>query len=153
MERLTEHERTSTGAGIAKENLIDEYEGKGSISSFGIKALTKLADYEDLEEQGLLINLIRNIGDTVFVIAPKYCECENRYDCDDYDSEEYLITWCEKYCQNGYKGLGIIQNVVTKIEFRNNGIYYDTSKCGYRNSENIFLTKSEAEQKLKELTT
>lgn len=37
----------------------------------GRSILTKLADYEDLEEQGLLMRLPYKVGDTVFIIVGK----------------------------------------------------------------------------------
>ena len=58
--------------------------------------LEKLAHYEDLEEQGRLIELPCGVGDTVWIIAPNYYKCNNRYNCEDYNPEEYLISWCQK---------------------------------------------------------
>ena len=61
MERLTERERNVDGTGVAKEEITD-----GLLKPFADKILTKLADYEDLEEQGLLVRLPCKIGDTVY---------------------------------------------------------------------------------------
>lgn len=52
MERLTERERNIDGTGVAKEEITD-----GLLKPFAEKILTKLAVYEDLEEQGLLVRL------------------------------------------------------------------------------------------------
>ena len=52
MERLTERERNVDGTGVAKEEITD-----GLLKPFADKILTKLADYEDAEEQGLLARL------------------------------------------------------------------------------------------------
>ena len=52
MERLTERERNVDNTGVAKEEITD-----GLLKPFADKILTKLADYEDLEEQGLLVRL------------------------------------------------------------------------------------------------
>lgn len=52
MERLTERERNVDGTGVAKEEITD-----GLLKPFADKILTKLAVYEDLEEQGLLVRL------------------------------------------------------------------------------------------------
>lgn len=38
------------------------------------KAIKKLADYEDLEEQGLLVRLPCKVGDTVYVKLSAYCK-------------------------------------------------------------------------------
>lgn len=61
MERLTERERNVDGTGVAKEEITD-----GLLKPFAEKILTKLADYEDLEEQGLLVRFPCKIGDTVY---------------------------------------------------------------------------------------
>lgn len=63
MERLTERERNVDGTGVAKEEITD-----GLLKPFADKILTKLADYEDLEEQGLLVRLPCKVGDLVFII-------------------------------------------------------------------------------------
>ena len=64
MERLTERERNVDGTGVAKEEITD-----GLLKPFAEKILTKLADYEDLEEQGLLVRLPCPIGTTVWDIC------------------------------------------------------------------------------------
>lgn len=61
MERLTERERNVDGTGVAKEEITD-----GLLKPFADKILTKLAVYEDLEEQGLLVRLPCKVGDTVY---------------------------------------------------------------------------------------
>ena len=62
MERLTERERNVDGTGVAREEITD-----GLLKPFADKILTKLADYEDLEEQGLLVRLPCKVGDIVYV--------------------------------------------------------------------------------------
>ena len=62
MSRLTEKERNFDGTAISKESLIDEY--YHCPSDYCSKILTKLADYEDKQEQGLLIELPCKVGDT-----------------------------------------------------------------------------------------
>lgn len=118
----------------------------------------KLKHYEDLEEHGRLIELPCAVGNTVWIIAPNYYKCDNRYNCEDYDSEEYLISWCQKNCSNGYQGIGTIQCVIYGIETYNDKnsvqIYclLDVNGNHYRYSiKDIFLTKEEAEAKLKEM--
>lgn len=63
MERLTERERNVDGTGVAREEITD-----GLLKPFADKILTKLADYEDLEEQGLLVRLPCKVGDDVYII-------------------------------------------------------------------------------------
>lgn len=66
MERLTERERNVDGTGVAREEITD-----GLLKPFADKILTKLADYEDLEEQGLLVRLPVKIGDDIYKIPSK----------------------------------------------------------------------------------
>lgn len=74
MERLTERERNVDGTGVAKEEITD-----GLLKPFADKILTKLADYEDLEEQGLLVRLPCKVGTEVFCFFPgdsHYTKCQ-----------------------------------------------------------------------------
>ena len=64
MERLTERERNVDGTGVAKEEITD-----GLLKPFADKILTKLADYEDLEEQGLLVRLPDDLFKKVYRIT------------------------------------------------------------------------------------
>ena len=84
----------------------------------------KLGKYEDLEEQGRLIKLPCKVGDTLYRLVP------NLY---------------RKYVE-----IKIAQFVINK-----NGIYFITDKGVSQSADKIgktiFLTKSEAEAKLKEL--
>ncbi len=85
----------------------------------------KLADYEDAEEQGLLLRLPCKVGDTVYALTP-FCEiCEEALD------NTYA-------CENCSKG-----DFVAETKFD----YEMIHKLGKR----IFLTKEEAEQKLAEM--
>ena len=84
----------------------------------------KLGKYEDLEEQGRLVILPCKIGDTLYRLVP------NLY---------------RKYVE-----IKIAQFVINK-----NGIYFITDKgvswSADKIGKTVFLTKSEAEAKLKEL--
>ena len=70
MERLTERERNVDGTGVAKEEITD-----GLLKPFADKILTKLAVYEDLEEQGLLVKLPDDLFKKVYRITYEYTEC------------------------------------------------------------------------------
>lgn len=109
----------------------------------------KLKRYEDAEEQGLLLRLPCKVGDTVYVIAPKFITCKE--ECTLYDSEEYLKHWCKEYCPNGFKGIGVLETVIERMEIMENDVRVMTSNVGYRNLNNIFLTRQEAEAKLAEM--
>jgi hypothetical protein len=66
MERLTDKVRNFDGTASAKESLIDEkYHYPSDYCS---KILTKLADFEDKQEQGLLIELKLKPGDKFYMI-------------------------------------------------------------------------------------
>lgn len=56
MERLTENKRNSDGTGVSKQSLIDR-PGKGYPSNYARSIVTRLAELEDLEEQGRLLRL------------------------------------------------------------------------------------------------
>ena len=86
--------------------------------------IDKLAEYEGLEEQGRLVILPCKVGDTLYRLVP------NLY-------REYVE-------------IKIAQFVINK-----NGIYFITDKgvswSADKIGKTVFLTKSEAEQKLKEM--
>ena len=87
-------------------------------------ALEKLAEYENLEEQGRLIKLPCKVGDTLYRLVPKI------------------------YRQ--YVEIKIAQFVINKngIYFiTNKGVSWSVGKIG----KTVFLTKAEAKAKLKEL--
>ena len=125
MERLTEK--------IGNTNCV---KGCGSNCKYGFQhcrtedwencktiddVIDKLADYEDLEEQGRLIKLPCKVGDTVYVIVGKNISVQKiqRATID----SEMKIEFCTK---------------------RRGFALFDIGKT-------VFLTKSEAEQKLKEM--
>ena len=88
-------------------------------------ALEKLANYEDLEEQGRLVKLPCKIGTEV-------------YDITWWDNvQEKVVVKGKAYYRTVYK------HKVTKLPFT----YSDIDNFG----KTVFLTKSEAEQKLKEM--
>ena len=137
MERLTE--RTADGILVKedyeKESLKTLYSCYGekpnsyySNCEEGYCAMEKLADYEDAEEQGRLIKLPCKVGDTVYVPTR------------DFISELRIVH------------ISISKNNTFFHWMLNAGIYpnldgFSVDKIG----EVVFLTKSEAEAKLKEL--
>ena len=146
MERLTE--RTADGI-LVKENYEKE-SLKTLYSCYGEKpnsyysnceegycAMEKLADYEDAEEQGRLIKLPCKVGDTVW---------DNDFGrpCA-YTITAFSFGECEEY---------ICKPVTTKEAV----FYYENSSGSITGSfaesaigKSVFLNKSEAEAKLKEL--
>ena len=129
MERLTEK--------IGNTNCV---KGCGSNCKYGFQhcskedwencktiddVIDKLAQYEDLEEQGRLVKLPCKKGDTVYNIT--------WWD----DVQEKVLVKGKSYYRTVHK------NKVTKSTFS----YLDIDEFG----KTVFLTKAEAEQKLKEM--
>lgn len=129
--------------------------------------LNKLAEYEDLEEQGKLLKLPCAVGDTVYVLAEcesipaqldgtlygangepgtatgYYCPYEDNCPFDDEDFED-----CEKYKSK----TAIFEDTVGDITIGEDGVWIRTVNCCVCSQVGlyIFLTKSAAEQALKE---
>ena len=116
----------------AMSNSIKEYWEHKQVAGY----LKKLKDYEDAEEQGLLLRLPCKVGDKVYQI------CENFIEPCTVDTI-FLGTYMDR---NG--------NWCNMAE-----IYYDRDDCPYVSTEmyftdigeTIFLTETEAEAKLKEM--
>ena len=110
----------------------------GCINGCIVPKLYKhLAEYEDLEEQGLLLKLPCKVGTTVYVIDTIY-ECDNDYmDC--------IMEFPDRYqCERGFKCEYEHEKLVVRPES------FDFKMLDNFN-KTIFLTKEEAEEKLKEL--
>ena len=92
------------------------------------RIIERLAEYEDLDEQGLLLRLPVPIGTTVYKFEP-------------------LAKGTERY----------IKTTVTRYEIFGDSIWFTFANGLGRNVEDfgeyVFLTKEEAEQKLKEMNT
>lgn len=88
----------------------------------------KLVEYEDLEEQGLLLRLPVPIGTTVYKFEP-------------------LAKGTKRY----------IKTTITRYEVFDDSIWFTFANGLGRNIEDfgeyVFLTQAEAEQKLKEMNT
>lgn len=118
MERLTEWKDD--------KKLLAKTKFNGDFGSANV--LGRLAEYEDLEEQGLLLRLPLKIGDTVYSVTRDFIS-------------EYKICSIEKYNE------GLFFN--WKCE---KGMYINIR--GFTNHQigkDVFLTQEEAEAKLKEL--
>ena len=128
MERLTEKvfgfvQLKACGNDFCKETCAEHDEEKSCKNCYIQKAFEKLAEYEDLEEQGLLLRLPCPIGTTV-----------------------YNTTWWD-CVQEKVKVVGktfyrtVHKHKVSKSTFSLVDIY--------NFGKTVFLTKAEAEQKLK----
>lgn len=110
----------------------------GCINGCIVPKLYKhLAEYEDLEEQGLLLKLPCKVGTIVYVIDTIY-ECDNDYmDC--------IMEFPDRYqCERGFKCEYEHEKIVVRPES------FDFKMLDNFN-KTVFLTKEEAEEKLKEL--
>lgn len=111
---------------------------------FGRKeiAYKKLAEYEDLEEQGLLLRLPCGIGDDVYFIPSK---------------TNYKLNILQGHPESNR----VYHQNVEKITFTPNGWYLECDKDLEYSTDHIlidklyketwFLSQAEAEQKLKEM--
>ena len=135
MERLTERYKDSIanivlirecGDKLCKD-ICDDIECNCSKCELE-KVLEKLATYEDLEEQGLLVRLPCKVGDTVYVPTRNFVS-------------ELRIIMVSVYMHDTY--------------FRwilNSGIYSNLDGFpGSKLGKTVFLTREEAEKKLEEM--
>ena len=100
----------------------------------------KLREYEDLEEQGLLLRLPCKVGDTVYCIYERYTKCsENEQEFD-----EYSCQGCECLECDSHKELYVQSQKAYSLDW----IVTNLRNFG----KTVFLTQEEAEQKLKEMS-
>ena len=118
MERLTR--RSANGTGVYASGEPVKWENNYH------NVLQKLADYEDLEEQGFLLRLPCKLGDTIYSIAN--------------DGKIYPV----KATREVRIVNGVLHIICESCRYSDLVSYDDIGKT-------IFLTKSEAEAKLKEL--
>lgn len=121
MERLTERERNVDGTGVAREEITD-----GLLKPFADKILTKLADYEDLEEQGLLVRLPCKVGDDLYCIVNGEVK---KLKVHSFGVPDFEITDIEFKYVDGFKIVRFVGEV----------------------GKTVFLTREEAEKMLKEM--
>lgn len=98
-----------------------------------IQALKKIEDYEDLEEQGRLVILPCNRGDKIYFIKSAFSMAH-------FPIEAKVTSICGIDCDSDVMYSSITE--YNKIDRR-----FKSSDIG----KTVFLTKSEAEAKLKEL--
>ena len=132
MERLTQREN---------DNLIMVKQDNGEyIPAYrdedNFKAIKKLADYEDLEAQGLFVRLPAN-NKEIYIISSRWTvcsECGSRFD-------EYSCSGCEYECDSK-KEYYVYPTYLSSITV---STYVD------RFGKTVFLTREEAEKKLEEM--
>lgn len=105
--------------------------------------LEKLADYEDLEEQGLLVRLPCKVGDTVWVVTSPINVCGY----DEYDGDAEYEVYESFLSSVSYYASGEQFRIYTKVTNSFIAAYF--RECDF--GESIFLTREDAEKKLEEM--
>lgn len=141
MERLTKREISgityNNSPGFMCSCYCDNC-SKGTGDCDRLKAMVNhLAEFEDLEEHGLLVRLPCKIGEKVYI--PRCIEeCKYDFECPFEDFEEQSKCCEDQPCENAYKVYKIIEPAFELKMLANIGT-------------RIFLTREEAEAKLKEM--
>jgi hypothetical protein len=150
MERLTERYKDSIantvlirecGDKLCKD-ICDDIECDCSKCELE-KALEKLATYEDLEEQGLLVRLPCKLGDTVWVVTSPI----NVFDYDKYDGDAEYEVYESFLSSVSYYASGEQFRIYAKVTNSFIAAYF--RECDF--GESIFFTRKEAEKKLEEM--
>ena len=134
MERLTERERNVDGTGVAKEEITD-----GLLKPFADKILTKLAVYEDLEEQGLLVRLPCKLKDKLYHFYG--IDLEDNF-VDVISDEIIMEVVATEFVIDSYE---IAIKCIT--DWNSPYEYLPAAEFG----KTVFLTREEAEKKLEEM--
>lgn len=134
MERLTERERNVDGTGVAREEITD-----GLLKPFADKILTKLADYEDLEEQGLLVRLPCKLKDKLYHFYG--IDLEDNF-VDVISDEIIMEVVATEFVIDSYE---IAIKCIT--DWNSPYEYLPAAEFG----KTVFLTREEAEKKLEEM--
>ena len=134
MDRLT---KKNDSGGYYYQKCFEKCNGLGASSKCNNCEITtsvceKVGKYEDLEEQGLLLRLPCNIGDTIYEVSYENREFViKEHIVKEFIYRTYRFPRIEIYCENenGF----LVCNNIGKLD------------------ECLFLTQAEAEQKLKEM--
>jgi hypothetical protein len=147
MERLTEWENGSVTYNEKREIECGEYcdscsQGAGNCETIK-NMIKKLAEYEDLEEQGLLVRLPCKVGDTVWVVTSPI----NVFGYDEYDGDAEYEVYESFLSSVSYYASGEQFRIYAKVT--NSFIVAYFRECDF--GESIFLTREDAEKKLEEI--
>ena len=146
MERLTELKYDITKLDSRIKNMHEyiekmAFDDKAEVEFLAstVSYLKELREYKQLEEQGLLLRLPIKVGDTVYCIYERYTKCS------EYGQvfEEYSCQGCECLECDSHKELYVQSQKAYSLDW----IVSNLKRFG----KTVFLTKSEAEQKLKEM--
>lgn len=111
--------------------------------SLMIDACKKLAEYEQLEEQGLLVRLPCKLGDTVWVVTSPI----NVFDYDKCDGDAEYEVYESFLSSVSYYASGEQFRIYAKVTNSFIAAYF--RECDF--GESIFFTREEAEKKLEEM--
>lgn len=128
MERLTER----------MENVPDGESDVWVKQHDYISAARKLCDYEDLEEQGLLVRLPCKVGDMLWYNILGYTES--------YEIKAFSYGYCDGYIEAGEE---IGDEIIFYCENHTGSIIGSFPMSGI--GKIVFLTREEAEKKLEEM--
>ncbi len=139
MERLTERLTDKSYCisdirSIQKETFYEDMECRRGFDLYTGKAIDRLAEYEDLEEQGKLLKLPCAVGDTVYYVDNEYYFTVLPVKVDEISIMESNAFLCKCLLFNGNG------DVETQFDF-------DKDDFG----KTVFLTRQEAEDKLAEM--
>lgn len=111
--------------------------------SLMLDACKKLAEYEQLEEQGLLVRLPCKVGDTVWVVTSPI----NVFGYDEYDGDAEYEVYESFLSSVSYYASGEQFRIYAKVTNSFIAAYF--RECDF--GESIFLTREDAEKKLEEM--
>lgn len=145
MERLTKWEDGSITYNEKREFECGEFcdscsHGAGNCKTIE-NMIKKLATYEVLEEQGLLVRLPCRVGDTVWVVTSPinvFDECDGAAEYEVYESFLSSVTYYT--CGEQFRINAKVTNSFIVEYFR---------ECDF--GKTVFLTREEADSKLEEL--
>lgn len=132
MERLTTYDEGNEEILINEEEILlckKGFVNEDDMNNIIRNLRNKLFIYEELEEQGLLLHIPCKVGDTVYTITRNFIS-------------EYIVCRIEKYNEE------LFFDWICK-----KGIYINCKGFAeYEIGETVFLTREEAENKLKEIS-
>lgn len=141
MSRLTERELNSVENVSYCKCFFKDCDGNCQRCELQYEADMKLKHYEDLEEQGLIITLPCKVGDVVYFVDRRY------------DREKRTFV---PFVHNGYVKAIKFSSRPTKVTIEYEDIDDNCGRCKGKDvhasniGKTVFLTKEEAEAKIKE---
>lgn len=133
MERLTERELNVMACASYTKCNTDECVGYCGGCNAEEEAKLKLKEYEDLEEQGLLLKLPCKVGDKAYYIHKTYLANADKWinEIDEVEVESFIVN----------------VNLFVNVNFYIGGDRFRKTLTPYKT---LFFTKEEAETKMKE---